>query len=479
MYASTSSKRPRPPQEYQNGPPMKKPYAALPHPQQHQPQMHQNHQPPHQGGPAPYHQAAASSSHRQHSRPDHHKNLAQIVDNAGVNPYAENFAKTISKRMNNPYVNQFKYPYIHDVSCYNKITKIGQGTFGEVFQARCLKSKRFVALKKILMENEREGFPITAIREVKMLQRLKHEHITDLIEVCNSKGASSREKSNFYLVFTYCDYDLAGLLSHQAVKIGLEEVKILMKHLLNGLFKIHKSNILHRDMKAANVLVSNEGVLRLADFGLSRPILKSSSKQNYTNRVVTLWYRPPELLLGSKNYGPQIDIWGAGCIMAELWTRTPILQGDTEQKQLEIIQNVCGGINEEVWPDVKQLPLYRRVDLRPKQPRILREKMSGFTKDEHALNLLDKLLTLDPSQRIDAEKALDDDFFFTDPIPTRTNIKHVVDQLPKNIFEFTAGRGAHANRRPQNHTMQNGNAQNHHRQQPRHRQDDQLTDMVF
>ncbi|CAD5207026.1 unnamed protein product [Bursaphelenchus okinawaensis] len=477
MYSSAASKRPGP-RDHQNGPPVKKPYGVQQpqhhhHPQQQQQQFHQHQR----QGQVPHHQGApSSSSHR--SRPEsHHRNLAQIVENAGVNAYAENFSKMISQRMNNPYISQFRYPYIHDVSCYSKITKIGQGTFGEVFQAKCQRSKRYVALKKILMENEREGFPITAIREVKMLQRLKHEYITDLIEICNSKGANSREKSNFYLVFTYCEYDLAGLLSQQNVKLGLEEVKILMKQLLSGLFKIHKSNILHRDMKAANVLVSNEGVLRLADFGLSRPILKSSSKQNYTNRVVTLWYRPPELLLGSKNYGPQIDIWGAGCIMAEFWTRLPILQGDTEQKQLEIIQNVCGGINEEVWPDCKNLPLFKHMDLKPRQPRLLRSKMSSFTKDEHALNLLDKLLTLDPSQRVDAEKALDDDFFFVDPIPTKPNIKHVVDLLPKNIFEFTAGRGAHANRRPQNHTMQNGNA---HRQQSRHRpQDDQLTDLVF
>ncbi|PIO62660.1 hypothetical protein TELCIR_15767 [Teladorsagia circumcincta] len=122
------------------------------------------------------------------------------------------------------YIEDFKFPYISDVSNYEKLLKIGQGTFGEVFKARCKKTGKMVALKKILMENEKEGFPITALREVKMLQQLKHENITDLIE-----------------------------------------------HLFNGLWKIHRSKILHRDMKAANVLLSRDGILKLADFGLARP----------------------------------------------------------------------------------------------------------------------------------------------------------------------------------------------------------------
>uniref|UniRef100_A0A914EKZ1 Protein kinase domain-containing protein n=1 Tax=Acrobeloides nanus TaxID=290746 RepID=A0A914EKZ1_9BILA len=227
------------------------------------------------------------------------------------------------------YIDNFKYPYISDVSCYEKLLKIGQGTFGEVFKARCKKTGRYVALKKILMENEKEGFPITALREVKMLQKLKYENITELIEICSSKQTSSRDRCTFYLVFAFYEHDLAGLLSNPNVLLKLNEIKTLMKHLLNGLYKIHSSNILHRDMKAANILISKEGVLKLGDFGLARPLFKKlpgKMEPCYTNRVVTLWYRPPELLLGARNYGPGIDMWGAGCIMAELWTRSPILQ---------------------------------------------------------------------------------------------------------------------------------------------------------
>ncbi|KRX84278.1 Geranylgeranyl transferase type-2 subunit beta [Trichinella sp. T6] len=221
------------------------------------------------------------------------------------------------------------FPYIADVNKYEKIIKIGQGTFGEVFKARDRKTGKIVALKKILMENEKEGFPITAIREIRILQKVRHQNVTELLEVCRSKvliwlSASSynRGRSTFYLVFAFCEHDLAGLLSNVHVKFSLGEIKEVMKQLLDGLFFIHMQKILHRDMKAANVLITKSGVLKLADFGLARPLNKQNPR--YTNRVVTLWYRPPELLLGDRKYTTAIDIWGAGCIMAEMVTRNNI-----------------------------------------------------------------------------------------------------------------------------------------------------------
>jgi cyclin-dependent kinase 9 len=187
-------------------------------------------------------------------------------------------------------------------------------------------------LKKVLTENEKEGFPITALREIKILQVLKHENIVHLIEICTSKAnASTKYKSHFYLVFEFCEHDLAGLLSNPTVKFSLGEQKKIMHQLLNGLYYIHKNFILHRDMKTANILVTKEGKLKLADFGLARAIEQPKADNQatrYTNRVVTLWYRPPELLLGERCYGKAIDMWGAGCIMAELWTRDPLLKGN-------------------------------------------------------------------------------------------------------------------------------------------------------
>lgn len=152
------------------------------------------------------------------------------------------------------YTERFEFPYITDVTNYEKLAKIGQGTFGEVFKARCKRTGRIVALKKILMENEKEGFPITALREVKMLQKLKHKHITELIEICSSRASvHNRERSTFYLVFSFCEHDLAGLLSNTSVRLSLVHIKTLMKHLLEGLYQIHFAKILHRDMKVCYI----------------------------------------------------------------------------------------------------------------------------------------------------------------------------------------------------------------------------------
>ena len=200
------------------------------------------------------------------------------------------------------YIEQYDFPYCAEVSKYEKQAKIGQGTFGEVFKARDKKNKgKIVALKKVLMENEKEGFPITALREIRILQLLRHENIVNLIEICRTKATQfNRHKSTFYLVFDFCEHDLAGLLSNFNVKFSLGEIKKVMQQLLNGLYYIHSNKIIHRDMKAANVLITKQGILKLADFGLARAISinKNGQPNRYTNRVVTLWYRPPELLLG-------------------------------------------------------------------------------------------------------------------------------------------------------------------------------------
>jgi cyclin-dependent kinase 9 len=258
----------------------------------------------------------------------------------------------------NKYVEKFDFPFCARSDKYEKITKIGQGTFGEVFKARSKTDGKIVALKKILMENEKEGFPITALREIRILMLFKHKNIVNLLEICRQY---SRHKTSFYLVFEFCEHDLAGLLSNLNVQFSLGEVKQLMKQMLSGLYFIHQNKLIHRDLKAANILITKQGVLKLADFGLARAMstARPGHPNRYTNRVVTLWYRPPELLLGERNYGTSVDMWGAGCIMAEMWTRSPIMQGNTEQHQLTLTAQLCGAINGEVWPGVENLELFR------------------------------------------------------------------------------------------------------------------------
>jgi cyclin-dependent kinase 9 len=334
------------------------------------------------------------------------------------------------------YIEKFDFPYAAKIDKYEKIAKIGQGTFGEVFKARCRTDKnRIVALKKVLMENEKEGFPITALREIRILQLLKHNNIVNLIEICRQY---SRHRTTFYLVFDFCEHDLAGLLSNINVKFSLGEIKKVVQQMCEGLFFIHNNKILHRDMKAANILITKQGILKLADFGLARAFSISAKGQGnrYTNRVVTLWYRPPELLLGERNYGPAVDMWGAGCIMAEMWTRSPIMQGNTEQHQLTLIAQLCGAISPEVWPGVETMDLYNKMEIPKGTKRRVKERLKPYVKDAYACDLIDKLLSLDPTKRLDADTALNHDFFWTDPMPC--NLDRMLSNHNQSMFEYLA-----------------------------------------
>uniref|UniRef100_A0A6I8NIP6 Cyclin dependent kinase 9 n=1 Tax=Ornithorhynchus anatinus TaxID=9258 RepID=A0A6I8NIP6_ORNAN len=271
--------------------------------------------------------------------------------------------------------------------------------------------------------------------------------------VLSAASPYNRCKGSIYLVFDFCEHDLAGLLSNTHVKFTLSEIKKVMQMLLNGLYYIHRNKILHRDMKAANVLITRDGVLKLADFGLARAfsLAKNSQPNHYTNRVVTLWYRPPELLLGERDYGPPIDLWGGGCIMAEMWTRSPIMQGNTEQHQLTLISQLCGSITPEVWPNVDKYELYQKLDLPRGQKRKVKERLKAYVKDPYALDLIDKLLVLDPAQRIDSDDALNHDFFWSDPMPS--DLKNMLSTHSTSMFEYLAPprrRGGHMPQQPAN-----------------------------
>ncbi|KAL0415614.1 UNVERIFIED_CONTAM: putative serine/threonine-protein kinase [Sesamum latifolium] len=289
---------------------------------------------------------------------------------------------------------------------FEKIDKIGQGTYSNVYKARDLITGKVVALKKVRFDNLEQETVRFMAREILVLKRLNHPNVIKLEGL-----VISRMSSSLYLVFEYMEHDLAGLTAVQSVKFAEPEVKCYMKQLLSGLEHCHNNGILHRDIKCSNLLIDNEGVLKIADFGLAS-FFDPEHKKPMTSRVVTLWYRPPELLLGATYYGVGVDLWSAGCILAELLAGKPILRGRTEVEQLHKIFKLCGSPTEEYW---KKSRLPNATLYKPQQPykRCIMETFKDFP--QSSLALIDTLLAIDPDARGTATAALNSEFFTTEP----------------------------------------------------------------
>eukprot|EP01122_Echinamoeba_exundans_P010274 TRINITY_DN3809_c0_g2_i1.p1 TRINITY_DN3809_c0_g2~~TRINITY_DN3809_c0_g2_i1.p1 ORF type:complete len:306 (+),score=85.05 TRINITY_DN3809_c0_g2_i1:128-1045(+) len=285
---------------------------------------------------------------------------------------------------------------------YQKLEKIGEGTYGVVYKARDKTNGRLIALKKIRLEHEDEGVPSTAIREISLLRELEHPNIVSLLDVVNYNN-------KLYLVFEFLDQDLKRYIDTMLEAknpIAPLLIKSYMWQLLKGIAFCHAHRVLHRDLKPQNLLIDRQGAIKLADFGLARAFC--IPVRTYTHEVVTLWYRAPEILLGSRNYSTPVDIWSIGCIFAELLSRHPLFPGDSEIDELYRIFRTLGTPNEETWPGVSQLP-----DYQPHFPiwesKSLVELMPDI--DPLAVDLLTKMLVYEPSQRISAKAALNHPYF--------------------------------------------------------------------
>ncbi|TPX33827.1 hypothetical protein SmJEL517_g03328 [Synchytrium microbalum] len=282
---------------------------------------------------------------------------------------------------------------------YQKIEKLGEGTYGIVYKAQNKDLGEIVALKRIRLDNEEEGVPCTAIREISLLKELKHPNIVRLYDVIHTE-------KKLTLVFEYLDSDLKKFLDTYAGDIDVPTIKLLMYQLLKGIEYCHANRVLHRDLKPQNLLINKKLELKLADFGLARAF--GIPVRSYSHEVVTLWYRAPDVLMGSRQYSTSIDLWSAGCIFAEMAMGRSLFPGSSARDQLLRIFKVLGTPDEKSWPKIAELPDYKTdFPIYAKQPLdALVPKL-----DPSGIDLLSRLIEYQPEKRISAEKALQHPFF--------------------------------------------------------------------
>nr|CAD2138721.1 unnamed protein product [Meloidogyne enterolobii] len=316
-----------------------------------------------------------------------------VVENLSRIPAVEN---PISRKCRRASLNEIGFGR---AETYKKIFDLGEGTYATVYLGQSLLTGRSVAMKEIRLEHE-EGAPCTAIREVSLLRNLKHANIVTLHDVVHTDSVLT-------LVFEFVEQDLREYMEELETLMSIRNVQLFAFQLLRGLSYCHSRRILHRDLKPQNLLVTKGGELKLADFGLARA--QSIPTKSYSSEVVTLWYRPPDVLLGSTEYTTHIDMWAVGCIIYEMLTNLPLFPGSSPTEQLKLIFQKLGTPNSETHPELKELPGFKKCrNFRQHSPKCL---ICLPRLDTITVDLLLKLLKYDGNKRIGAVKAMRHPFF--------------------------------------------------------------------
>merc|ERR1712223_1465024 len=320
-----------------------------------------------------------------------------------------------------PPVNRFPslppyLPSVHgcrSVAEFQCMNRIEEGTYGVVYRARDKRTQEIVALKKLKMEREKEGFPSTSLREINTLLISQHQNVVHVREIV---VGSNMDK--IFIVMDFVEHDMKSLMEtmRQKKQIFLPgEVKCLMEQLLKAIAHLHDNWILHRDLKTSNLLLSHNGILKVGDFGLAREY--GSPLKHYTAVVVTLWYRAPELLLGIKEYSTFIDVWSIGCIFGEFLLMNPLFPGKSESEELDKIFKFLGTPSEKIWPGFNSLPLVQKMKKFVDYPiSRIRETLTKEMLTDKGLDLIKKFLTYDPKKRISCDEALNHLYFEESPV---------------------------------------------------------------
>ena len=333
---------------------------------------------------------------------------------------------------------------------YEKIGRIGEGTYGVVYKARDKQTGDICALKRCLPHHEAsDGFPQTTLREITILRELSQQNHPGIVKLKEVAVSSSR--SGVFLVFEFCEHDLANLIDKNFARHGKSpfreaEVKQLSMQLLSAVDFLHSRHLIHRDIKLSNLLYNHQGRLRLADFGLCRrvggmvedrqwrdedevdsrysrrasqlPRPTGRDPNNLTPKVVSLWYRPPELLLGSDLYDEGVDNWGAGCVIGELLDGQPLIKGKNEMDQITKMFKLLRPPDARSWPELTEMPLIKSgAVLLPQraQPMGLLDRFGDLSSS--GIRLLSSLLRYDRKTRWTAKRALESEYFVERPLP--------------------------------------------------------------
>uniref|UniRef100_A0A673KSN8 cyclin-dependent kinase n=1 Tax=Sinocyclocheilus rhinocerous TaxID=307959 RepID=A0A673KSN8_9TELE len=295
---------------------------------------------------------------------------------------------------------------VEEFQCLNRIE---EGTYGVVYRAKDKKTDEIVALKRLKMEKEKEGFPITSLREINTILKAQHPNIVTVREIV---VGSNMDK--IYIVMNYVEHDLKSLMETMKQPFLPGEVKTLMIQLLRGVRHLHDNWILHRDLKTSNLLLSHKGILKIGDFGLAREY--GSPLKPYTPVVVTLWYRSPDLLLGAKEYSTAVDMWSVGCIFGELLTQKPLFPGKSEIDQINKVFKDLGSPSEKIWPGYSEMPAVKKMTFTEYPYNNLRKRFGALLSDQ-GFDLMNKFLTYCPAKRISADEALKHEYFRESPLP--------------------------------------------------------------
>lgn len=266
--------------------------------------------------------------------------------------------------------------------------QIGEGTYGKVYRATNIKNAQLCAIKRIQIDSN-HGFPFTTIREIRILKKLTHPNIVKLLDV-------TIKQNEMFISMEYLPFDLSGVI--QNMKLHKESILSLAYQLIEAVAYIHSSFLVHRDIKSSNILIQRDGTLKLADFGLTRNL-----DIEMTNRVCTLWYRAPELLLGCTEYGIKVDSWSIGCVILEMGLGEIGYKGNDEIDQVHVVMNKLGLPKEQYkWSRMFDLDRYRKKD----SWEVIMQKEYGDKMDKDVVLLCGEFLKLSPRERISPVNAL-------------------------------------------------------------------------